>query len=130
MSLSDCEKCWETPCACGLGYRDWTPERLRAQLVMLEAVLDSKLQRVRAYTQLEWWPKDSGALPEPGRKVLVDLGDRGFDIYVRRRVGDLCGKDHPNAAQVVWYEHMFRNCEGESGPARLVRWAYLPEAKR
>lgn len=23
MSMSDCEKCWETPCTCGFSYRDW-----------------------------------------------------------------------------------------------------------
>lgn len=32
MSLSDCEHCWETPCVCGEGYRDYTPERA-AELV-------------------------------------------------------------------------------------------------
>ena len=23
MSLSDCIKCWDTPCTCGYGYRGW-----------------------------------------------------------------------------------------------------------
>jgi hypothetical protein len=26
--LSDCEKCWETPCKCGYDYKDWTEEAL------------------------------------------------------------------------------------------------------
>ncbi len=31
MGMSDCPKCWETPCACGYEYRDMTRER-RIQL--------------------------------------------------------------------------------------------------
>ena len=26
MSMSDCEKCWETPCSCGWDYRNYTKE--------------------------------------------------------------------------------------------------------
>lgn len=29
--LTDCEKCWDTPCSCGYGYRQWTKEA-RAKL--------------------------------------------------------------------------------------------------
>ena len=28
MALSDCTKCWDTPCQCGYDYRDWSAERL------------------------------------------------------------------------------------------------------
>jgi hypothetical protein len=28
MSLSDCPKCWDTPCTCGYEYRDWSTERM------------------------------------------------------------------------------------------------------
>ena len=38
MSMSDCEKCWETPCICGHEYRNWTPERRRE---LIDAVLKS-----------------------------------------------------------------------------------------
>ena len=27
MSMTDCEKCWETPCSCGWEYRGLTAER-------------------------------------------------------------------------------------------------------
>jgi hypothetical protein len=30
MSLSDCPKCWDTPCECGYEYRGWTRERREA----------------------------------------------------------------------------------------------------
>lgn len=35
MSMSDCEKCWDTPCSCGWGYRHMT----RAQRVKHAAVV-------------------------------------------------------------------------------------------
>lgn len=25
--MSDCLKCWETPCSCGYDYQDWQKER-------------------------------------------------------------------------------------------------------
>ena len=28
MSLSDCEKCWDTPCQCGYEYREWSWEKI------------------------------------------------------------------------------------------------------
>lgn len=28
MSLSDCEKCWDTPCTCGYEYRNYSEERI------------------------------------------------------------------------------------------------------
>ena len=31
MSLSDCEKCWETPCTCGYAYRNYSIQQ-RKQL--------------------------------------------------------------------------------------------------
>ncbi|MCO6704776.1 hypothetical protein [Streptomyces sp. CHB9.2] len=42
MAMSDCIKCWETPCACGHDYKDWTEARLEAQIAMLQKVLDEK----------------------------------------------------------------------------------------
>jgi len=27
MSMSDCIKCWDTPCTCGWDYRNYTKER-------------------------------------------------------------------------------------------------------
>lgn len=28
MAMSDCEKCWETPCACGHDYRGYSKNKL------------------------------------------------------------------------------------------------------
>ena len=38
MSMSDCQMCWETPCACGWDYMHWSADRLDEQIRMLQAV--------------------------------------------------------------------------------------------
>lgn len=40
--MSDCEKCWETPCACGHEYRDWSVERVNQLIATLHRVLTEK----------------------------------------------------------------------------------------
>jgi len=45
MSLSDCEKCWETPCVCGYSYSSpniWSTERIKDFIKMLEKVLKER----------------------------------------------------------------------------------------
>lgn len=39
MAMSDCEKCWNTPCSCGWDYRIWT---LEARIKLAAAVLGVK----------------------------------------------------------------------------------------
>lgn len=46
MSMSDCIKCWETPCCCGHEYKDWSILRLDEQIAMLQKVLAAKLEGV------------------------------------------------------------------------------------
>ena len=43
MALSDCEKCWDTPCVCGHEYNDWPSAKLKEFIVMLNGVLEKKL---------------------------------------------------------------------------------------
>jgi hypothetical protein len=42
MSMSDCTKCWSTPCECGHDYESWSIERLHDQVTMLQRILDKK----------------------------------------------------------------------------------------
>ena len=39
MAMSDCEKCWNTPCTCGWDYIDWSRTALRKQILLLKAIL-------------------------------------------------------------------------------------------
>ncbi len=42
MGMSDCVKCWDTPCRCGHDYEDWSEKALEDQIAMLQKVLDKK----------------------------------------------------------------------------------------
>lgn len=33
MAMSDCEKCWETPCVCGYKFKDYTHEYMMKYIV-------------------------------------------------------------------------------------------------
>jgi hypothetical protein len=40
MAMSDCEKCWDTPCECGWEYRNWDKQRLIAMREMFQKLID------------------------------------------------------------------------------------------
>ena len=42
MSLSDCSKCWDTPCSCGYGYLKWTETAIHKHIDMLTKVKQFK----------------------------------------------------------------------------------------
>lgn len=48
MALSDCEKCWDTPCRCGHEYRDWSVDALNAQIAMLTKVRDAHVTELES----------------------------------------------------------------------------------
>lgn len=45
--MSDCEKCWETPCRCGHDYKRWSIDDLRELLSAVKKVLKSKVARAK-----------------------------------------------------------------------------------
>lgn len=46
MAMSDCEKCWDTPCGCGWEYRDYSKDR-RIYLAAMVLGIDLELFSVR-----------------------------------------------------------------------------------
>lgn len=42
MSLSDCPKCWDTPCTCGWEYRNYSVKYLEEIISMFQKIVDFK----------------------------------------------------------------------------------------
>jgi hypothetical protein len=42
MSLSDCSKCWDTPCTCGYEWEKYSLEYLLKFRTMINGVIDNK----------------------------------------------------------------------------------------
>jgi|WetSurMetagenome_2_1015567.scaffolds.fasta_scaffold10444_14 hypothetical protein len=38
--ISDCEKCWNTPCICGWAYRNWSKKKLIMMRDMFQQLID------------------------------------------------------------------------------------------
>ena len=45
MAMSDCPKCWETPCVCGHEYKSYSVKWLKRQIAMLQKVLKDKQRK-------------------------------------------------------------------------------------
>lgn len=45
MSLSDCEKCWDTPCGCGWYFRDWDEHSIASHVASCIAYRDDAAKR-------------------------------------------------------------------------------------
>ena len=66
MSMSDCEKCWDSLCTCGWEYRHWTPGKVEALIATLFEVLDRRRRGVPD-------PREEYDHPRPAMKP-VDWG--------------------------------------------------------
>jgi hypothetical protein len=70
MGLSDCRECWNTPCCCGWGYRNWSLKRLEEQINLLSKVLAYKQTHLDA--NFSKWASDEDT-PE----------DKEFETYMK-----------------------------------------------
>ena len=65
MSLSDCAKCWETPCECGHQYRSWPTDRLVKMRDMFDALILAQTSETNLPLDLH--------LLEPCREIFLEL---------------------------------------------------------
>jgi hypothetical protein len=59
MAMSDCEKCWDTPCTCGYDYETWDTSKI----VELRDVLDALVKRREAGEPRRPHPWEMGPAP-------------------------------------------------------------------
>lgn len=58
MALSDCAKCWDTPCTCGWDYRNWSKE---ARIALAAVVLGVDRQEIELLEIPTLHPKSSSS---------------------------------------------------------------------
>ncbi len=77
MSLSDCEKCWSTPCTCGWEYRNYTANqklKLIAAILGLSEIptIDQQLRKIADKLEMPWivlTPEEIEAMKQQRKKV-------------------------------------------------------------
>lgn len=74
MGMSDCIKCWDTPCRCGHKYSHWSEKDLEDQIKMLQGVLSTK--RLIAFPE----PPDIDVVLQPNAQIL----EKYHDMVLRR----------------------------------------------
>ena len=122
MSLSDCVKCWDTPCRCGHDYKDWSDSQLAEQIMMLTKLRDDKIHKWNSPKVR--WPKPSFIVLRysdkyrPDKLVLASLRHplnqyRSFLTTVPNFHG-VC----IDCGQYEWFEHSMNY-------ANIEKWRYM-----
>jgi hypothetical protein len=74
MSLSDCEKCWSTPCRCGHKYRDWKLD----DLLQLHGIIQRVIQTRTAKSKVNLVGKTIAKISECSHDVTFWFTDGTF----------------------------------------------------
>lgn len=71
MSMSDCPKCWSTPCECGWDYRSANDGWLRKQIAMFSAIISYHAKNPQAKFSCPW--KINKTETEDDIKIMEEL---------------------------------------------------------
>lgn len=87
MSLSDCPKCWDTPCRCGYLYQDWSDKQVQDFIFGVvngrAEYLAKKSPTVLTTDFFETiFLKDPTTL-KPVKVLKVDTTPTGFIVYTK-----------------------------------------------
>lgn len=101
MALTDCPKCWDTPCRCGHEYQSWSIKDLESQITMLQRVLEENKAKAsskssdRDYFNIWTGPETEPRLHDIVQTVALAAGRRNFT-----RSGSLL--DKLQEVEVLW----------------------------
>jgi hypothetical protein len=99
MAMSDCEKCWETPCICGHDYKSWTIKRLEEFSAMIEEVILQKLDAAAEQAVKAKYPEAHTEKDENGIFDVWVLVDKDSDGYDTLGFGNSAGEAWRHAEQ-------------------------------
>ena len=68
MSLSDCPKCWDTPCTCGYEYKDWRIELIAHMINGILDYQDNRERRKNIINEIEF-------VLEKHKRILIQAQD-------------------------------------------------------
>lgn len=95
MALSDCPKCWDTPCTCGYEYQNWTAERLTEHIAMLTEVLKkAKSREARKVT-----------INKEQKLYVIPCGDDGYTTL------GFANAHQQSVAVCLWLHSMGQPCK-------------------
>ena len=80
MSLSDCIKCWDTPCSCGWEYRNYPKQDLEDKTELYKLILKYKTDNPDAKFSDGWGDKTE---TEDDKALMVILNDFHRACYER-----------------------------------------------
>ena len=82
MSLSDCIKCWDTPCSCGWDYRHNSRQSIEDKIEMFRLILKYKVDHPNAIFSEGWGNKPE---TEDDRALMEILNEFTMACYKRDR---------------------------------------------
>jgi len=82
MALSDCPKCWNTPCDCGYDYKDWSIESLEKMADIFNGLISEK------QNQMKTLPKKIIRLDDGG-EFLLNEATQTYELWMPGMKGHL-----------------------------------------
>ena len=82
MALSDCPKCWNTPCDCGYDYKDWSIESLEKMADIFNGLISEK------QNQMKTLPKKIIRLDDGG-EFLLNEATHTYELWMPGMKGHL-----------------------------------------
>lgn len=75
MSMSDCVKCWDTPCSCGWDYRNYAEQTCLERIAMFKAIIEYHKSHPKAVFSKSWSEPETA-----DDKAIMDAIDKAIMV--------------------------------------------------